>query len=66
LGRQIVNTRGQGLASSEGLRFSLICLVAAIAVLVIFFFLNTGTKNHADTTGATGSSSVGAPAPAAT
>lgn len=46
MSRQIVNTRGQGLAMSEGLRFALVCIVTAIAVLLVFYFLNTGMKNH--------------------
>ncbi|MBD5656723.1 MAG: hypothetical protein IAI50_16310 [Candidatus Eremiobacteraeota bacterium] len=62
-----MNTRGQGLAASEGLRFALICLIAAIAVLVIFYFLNTGTKMRAVAApDMPSSSSMGVPAPAAT
>jgi len=49
------------------LRFALICLIAAIAVLVIFYFLNTGTKMRAVAApDMPSSSSMGVPAPAAT
>jgi hypothetical protein len=38
--RQIVNTRGQGLASSDALKASLGALAVAAVVFLMFFFLN--------------------------
>ena len=63
VGRQIVNTGGQGLASSTALKAAIGAGVVAVAVLLIFFFLNSATKNHAVESTST---SVSAPAPAAT
>ncbi len=63
VGRQIVNTGGQGLASSTALKAAIGAGVVAVVVLLIFFFLNSATKNHAaDMT----TTPVSAPAPAAT
>jgi hypothetical protein len=56
-----VNTRGQGLAMSEGLRFALVCIVTAIVVLLVFYFLNTGTKNRARATGVAAAQRTAAP-----
>ncbi len=64
MGRQIVNTGGQGLASSTAVKAALGAIVVAAVVLLIFFFLNSATKNRTPDAGA--SSSVSAPAPAAT
>ena len=67
MGRQIVNTQGQGLASSSGVKFAVASLAAAVIVLLIFFALNKagyGDRSN-PSAGATGSS-MGAPAPAAT
>ncbi len=63
MGRQIVNTNGQGLASSQALKAAIGAGLVAVAVLLIFYFLNTATKNHAAQSART---SVSAPAPAAT
>lgn len=63
MGRQIVNTGGQGLASSDGVKAAIGAIVVAAAVLLVFFFLDSATKNRAPDTTAT---SVSAPAPAAT
>jgi hypothetical protein len=40
MGRQIVNTNGQGLASSTALKFGIAATIVAIVVLLIFFGLN--------------------------
>ena len=40
MGRQIVNTNGQGLASSTALKFGIAATIVAIIVLLIFFGLN--------------------------
>ena len=63
MGRQIVNTGGQGLASSTALKAAIGAGIVAVAVLLIFFFLNSAMKNHA---AAVTTTSVSAPAPAAT
>lgn len=47
VGRQIVNTGGQGLASSDALKAAIGMIVIAAVVLLIFFFLNSAMKNHA-------------------
>ncbi len=47
MGRQIVNTGGQGLASSDALKAAIGMIVIAAVVLLIFFFLNSAMKNHA-------------------
>ncbi len=47
MGRQIVNTGGQGLASSTALKAAIGAIVVAAVVLLIFFFLNSAVKNHA-------------------
>ena len=67
MSRQIVNTRGQGMASSEAVRFAGISVVVAIVILLIFFFLDQGTKNRPDAyqSTSTSSSSMGAPNPQA-
>ena len=69
MGRQIVNTGGQGLASSEAVKFAGISIVAAVVILLVFFFLNQGTKNRPDYQGSTTSSAsgsaMGAPNPQA-
>ncbi len=69
MSRQIVNTRGQGMASSEAVRFAGISIVVGIVVLLVFFFLNQGTKNRAPDasyqSGTSSSSSMGAPNPQA-
>lgn len=63
MGRQIVNTGGQGLASSDAVKAAIGMVIVGAAVLLIFFFLNSATKNRAE---ATTPSSMSAPAPAAT
>jgi len=40
VGRQIVNTNGQGLASSTALKFGIGATIVGIIVLLIFFGLN--------------------------
>ena len=47
MGRQIVNTGGQGLAASDALKAAFAAIVVAAVVLLIFFFLNSAQKNHA-------------------
>jgi len=64
VGRQIVNTGGQGLASSQAVKAAFGMIIVAVVVLLVFFFLNSATKNRANDA-ATGSS-VNAPAPAST
>ena len=66
MSRQIVNTSGQGLASSEAVKFAGISLVAAVVILLLFFFLDQGTKNRPDAyQGAGTGSAMGAPNPQA-
>jgi hypothetical protein len=67
LGRQIVNTGGQGLASSEAVKFAGISIVAAVVILLVFFFLDQGTKNRPDAYQGptTSGSAMGAPNPQA-
>ena len=66
MSRQIVNTGGQGLASSEAVKFAGISVVAAVVILLVFFFLNQGTKNRPDAyQGQTTGSAMGAPNPQA-
>ncbi len=70
MSRQIVNTRGQGFASSEAVKFAGISVVVGIVVLLLFYFLNLGTKNRPAyqgdaTTTTTSSSAMGAPNPQA-
>lgn len=40
MSRQIVNTGGQGLAASDALKMAIGSAVAAIVVLLIFYFLD--------------------------
>ncbi len=66
MSRQIVNTAGQGLASSDAVKAGVGGLIVAIVVLLIFFGLNkAGVGDRTVGTGMT-SSSTGAPSPAAT
>jgi hypothetical protein len=66
MSRPIVNTGGQGLASSTSIKFAVACLIAAIVVLLIFFSLDkAGVGDRTAGAGMTGSS-MGAPAPMAT
>ena len=44
MSRQIVNTGGQGLASSDALKTAIGSLVAAVVVLLIFYFLDHAGK----------------------
>lgn len=64
MGRQIVNTGGQGLASSEAVKAAIGMVIVAVVVLLIFYFLNSATKNRTEAP-ATGTT-MSAPAPAAT
>ena len=50
MSRQIVNTGGQGLASSDAVKAAFGMIIVAAAVLLIFFFLNSALKNKAATT----------------
>jgi len=61
--RQIVNTGGQGLASSDAVKAAIGAVIVAAAILLVFFFLNSATKNRADVQAG---ASMSAPAPAAT
>jgi hypothetical protein len=64
--RQIVNTGGQGLASSDAYKAAFGGLIVAIVVLLIFFGLNkSGLGDRTAGVGQTGSS-MGAPNPEAT
>jgi hypothetical protein len=45
--KQIINTGGQGLASSDALKAALGALVAAIVVLLVFYFLDHAGKPQA-------------------
>ncbi len=65
MGRQIVNTGGQGLASSDAVKAAVGMVIVAAAILLVFFFLNSATKNHGPSD-ATAGTSQSAPAPAAT
>lgn len=47
MGRKIVNTGGQGLASSDAVKFAIGTIVVAAVVLLVFFFLNSATKSRA-------------------
>ena len=40
MSRQIVNTAGQGLASSDALKMAIGSFAAAVIVLLIFYFLD--------------------------
>ncbi len=44
MSRPIVNTSGQGLAASDGLKAAIGAGVTAVVVLLIFFFLNQSSK----------------------
>jgi hypothetical protein len=46
MSRQIVNTGGQGLASSDALKAAFGALAVAVVVLLVFFFLNSSTKSR--------------------
>lgn len=66
MSRQIVNTAGQGLASSDAVKAGVGGLIVAIVVLLIFFGLNkAGVGDRTAGMGAMGSS-MGAPSPQAT
>ncbi|MBD5633631.1 MAG: hypothetical protein IAI49_04040 [Candidatus Eremiobacteraeota bacterium] len=65
MSRQIVNTGGQGLASSDSVKAAIGGLIVAIVVLLIFFGLNKSGAGDRSYQGGTGSA-MGAPAPAAT
>ncbi len=47
MSRPIVNTSGQGLAASDGLKAAIGAGVTAIVVLLIFYFLNHSSKAKA-------------------
>ena len=64
MSRQIVNTNGQGLAASSALKFAVISGIVAIVVLLIFFSLDKAGVG--DRTAGMSTSTMGAPAPAAT
>ncbi len=65
MGRQIVNTSGQGLASSDGLKLAFGSLITGIVVLLIFFGLNKAGVGDRAVVTHTGSA-MGAPNPEAT
>ncbi len=63
MGRQIINTNGQGLARSDASKGALGAIVAAGIVLLLFFGLNAAkVGRHAPPVGA----AAAAPAPMAT
>jgi hypothetical protein len=64
--RQIVNTGGQGLASSDAVRAAIGGLIVAIVVLLIFFGLNAAKVGDRSGPADSAASSMSAPAPAAT
>ncbi len=65
--RQIVKTGGQGLASSDSVRAAIGGLIVAIVVLLIFFGLNSlKVGDRSGPADSAASSSMSAPAPAAT
>ncbi len=64
MGRQIINTAGQGLARSDASKGALGAIVAAGIVLLLFFGLNSAKLGHR-AGGATAPAAV-APAPMAT
>ena len=65
MSRQIVNTSGQGLASSDGVKMAFASLIVGIVVLLIFFGLNkAGVGDRAVVTHS--GSAMGAPNPEAT
>jgi hypothetical protein len=55
VGRQIVNTNGQGLASSTALKFAFASIIVGIVVLLIFFGLNRSGLGDRSTTMSTAS-----------
>jgi hypothetical protein len=68
MGRQIVNTAGQGLARADAVKFTGFALITGIAVLLIFYFLDQGTKGRPQTSylsPPTSTSAMGAPNPQA-
>jgi len=46
MGRQIVNTNGQGRAQSTARIFTVLAIVAAAVILVVFFGLSKVTANQ--------------------
>lgn len=65
MGRQIINTQGQGLASSDARNAALAAIVAVVIVFAIFFGINAA-KLHSHAPGAGAPPSISAPAPGAT
>jgi hypothetical protein len=55
MGRQIVNTNGQGLASSTALKFAIASIIVGIIVLLIFYGLNRSQLGDRSTTMSTAS-----------
>ena len=65
MSRPIVNTAGQGLASSTALKAAIGAVLVATVVLLIFFALSRAAGQTNGPAAATGAG-VSAPAPAAT
>jgi hypothetical protein len=63
MGRQIVNTNGQGLASSTALKFAIASVIVGIIVLLIFYGLNQSKLG--DRSAAMSTASFGALSPEA-
>jgi hypothetical protein len=65
VGRQIINTQGQGLASSDARNAALAAIVAVVIVFAIFFGINA-TKLHSHAAGTGSPAGIATPAPSAT
>jgi hypothetical protein len=63
VGRQIINTEGQGLASSDARRVAFAAIVAAVVVFAAFFGINAKMHHAA---GAGSPAAIVSPVPAAT
>lgn len=67
MSRQIVNTNGQGLASSDAVKAAIGGLIVGIVVLLIFFGLNkAGVGDRTPGAVYSSGSAMGAPNPEAT
>jgi hypothetical protein len=64
VGRQIINTGGQGLAASDAAKSALGAIVVAGIVLLLFFGLNAARLGHPPA--GAGTPAAAAPAPMAT
>ena len=67
MSRQIIKSDSQSRATSEARRFGVIAIVLAIAVVLIFFFLNKAGFTPKDLSGpATDATTISAPAASGT